>query len=258
MAQRIQIFNSRRSGKKTKGKRKKGSRRNAGGLSFLFNGKGANMSKKRKSRGKRKPNPFRSRRTKGFRKGRGNPSLAKSSREGTMNVLIEGGSGALASGLGSHLISEFFLSQFNSGITSYLITAAIGGGIAWAGGKFIGKRFFYGGLAGTVLAVGYRVVEDMGATPAKAVSADVRDAQAAQASSGGGAPAVSGMGRRGVRGLGTIVPFPFNVPQSYQVVNGQLVPVGQQLPPAAGGNGQPAGGMSGLGRTRPIARRQRY
>lgn len=259
MAGRIQIFNGRRSGKKIKGKKRR-AHGNAGGLNFLFNGgKGAKMSKKRKGRKKSHPNPSRSRR---HYKGRRNTHHLRHrhnvGHEGVSNVLIEGGGGALAAGLGSHLIAESFLAAWNSGFVGYAITALIGGGISWVGGKFIGKRFFYGGLAGTVLAVGYRVVEDMGVTPAKSVAADVRDAQANAASSGAPAGPMGDPGRRRLGRMGTVVPFPFNVPQTYQVVNGQLVPVGGGTAPAAPGGGSVYAGQAGLRGPRTIDRRLRY
>lgn len=242
MAQRIQIFNGARGKGKTKGKKKRPAA-NLGGLSFMFNGRGGKVSsKKTKGKKKSKGNPSHQYRASSRRKGHKNSGR----RSGRRNGMREGRAGfgglaetVIAGGITAVLpgiILSNFLPQYNSGLMGYVGDVVIGGGLSWLAGRFVSKGAFNGGITGTVAAIAIRASQDLSAAPHLAVSADVRDAQAAKAA----APGVSG-----ARRMGTTVSYPFLVPQP----GFGAQPAAALVPAAAAA--QPA-----MGRT--MDRRRRY
>lgn len=208
-------------------------RRGKGNLSFLFNGsKKMSAKKKGRKKGKRSgKNPFAGHRsTKRGRRGRRNPF-----REGRtgMGGDVETILGAVAASVIPDLVETNFLTAYNSGFMGYIADAVIGGAVLWAGGKFVGKNFAKGALAGVAVKVSIRALQDIGSSPHNAIAANVRDAQAnaAQASGNGTAAAPA-------TPMGTTVPWAFRQPQVYAA-----------LP----GNGPALGAHRGQ---RPIARRR--
>lgn len=205
-------------------------------LSFLFNGKRgstvAHKTKKKKKSGKK--NPFYGQH-RGTHKGRPHRNPMKEGRAG-IGGDIETVLGAVAAAVGSDLIENSF-PQFNSGLMGYLADAVLGGLILWGGGRFVGKRFANGALAGVAVKISIRALQDIGSSPANAIAANIRDAQAAAPAAAQQQPPAQGP-------MGRPVAWNFPIPASYK-----------QLP--SGGFAQSIS-LSGMGRAvpmRPLRRR---
>lgn len=92
------------------------------------------------------------------RRRRRNPGLNLKSiaSGGTLELLGGAAAGFFGSRFGAQNIPG--LSQYNTGVTGYLLNAGIGVGISAIAGKFFGRNAFLGGLAGTGLAIAMRMM----------------------------------------------------------------------------------------------------
>jgi hypothetical protein len=129
---------------------------------------------------------------------RRNPSLREMS-----SGIIPAGAGALAGFFGSRFIPQNVpgLSQYNTGITGYLLNGAVGGAISWALWKFWNRTAGMGAAAGTVVAIVSRIVVDQSAAPSSAAAPAAQQA------------AMSGLGSDMDFDLGYYVSDPFPFPQ---------------------------------------------
>jgi hypothetical protein len=204
MAQEIRI---QANGKKRRGK---------GNLSFLFNGsRKMAKSKKGRKKGKRPgKNPFAGHRrgTRGRRGGRNPFREGRSGMGGDVETIL----GAVAASVVPDLVETNLLPQFNSGFMGYIADAVLGGIVLWGGGKFVGKNFAKGALAGVAVKVSIRALQDIGSSPHNAIAANVRDAQAAAASTSNG----NGTTTPAAPQMGTTVAWPFRQPQIYSALPG--------------------------------------
>lgn len=163
-------------------------------LSFLFNGGGSSKvthKKTSKKKGKRPGhNPMRPKHHAGKRPGRNPFRPERGGMSGDVATVI----GAVSASVIPDLIETSLLTQWNSGFMGYVADAVLGGAIMFVGGKFIGRDFAKGAVAGVAVKISIRALQDVGSSPHNAIAANVRDAQANQASNAAPAGAPPAMG----------------------------------------------------------------
>jgi len=91
----------------------------------------------------------------------------------TSGGMLETIGGAAAGFFGANALPSLIpqLSQYNTGITGYILNGASGLVISWGLGKFVGKRVGYGALVGTGLSILLRIIKDHAATTGSTASA---------------------------------------------------------------------------------------
>ena len=152
--------------------------------------------------------------------------------DGGSKGLLELGGGALIGLFGSNFIAEFALGANNSGVIGYAATGGIGLALALLAKSFGYKRAATGVGVGALLAVAYRVYQDMAVTP----TGKANVVAAAKNLPSGNAD-FSGMGTY------TNVQFPY--PLTYQYAGGPGN--GLQMSPPM--NAIPNGNVNGAGIT---------
>lgn len=185
-------------------------------LSFLFNGKRGSKVANKKTKKKKSThhrNPFRGKgRGKSYKSHHRNPFREKrGGKGGTVETVL----GTVSAVVLPELIEGMsFFASWNSGIMGYVLDVVIGGGIMYAGGKFVGRGFSDGALGGITAKLSFRAMQDIGTSPANAIHANVRDAiaQASQTQGQQQPPANAPMS-----GVGRPSTWNFPVPASYKL-----------------------------------------